>query len=340
VKREEGEYDYIAAVLGGIIYDVGGRRFSRVTPDDDLGNAALRAARPNRFPLGAHGAGRFAMQGVYYVDGRGADAYARWPHSGQGGAFVQTGPTKVAVFTVVNALGTIVDRSGEVVRCHRNGAETPCPPIIELMGGTLGNRTEAPVSEEGGPTSNTTLTLVVTNQRLSFAQLQRLAVQVHTSMARAIQPFATEADGDVLYAVTTNDVDNEDLRSVDLGVLASEVAWDAVLSSVPTVPESPSRAAMPPDASRLRDYAGEYEFPGGGHLVIRTDGTTASATFSGDGRIYFDEDRSYELIPAGSDLFIVDGPARDAIRFDVESGGVLGLTLNPGPWAMSAERIR
>lgn len=225
------------------------------------------------------------------------------------------------------------------MRCHRNDAEAPCPPITELIGGTLGNRTEA-AGSEGGPTSSTTLTLVVTNERLSFAQLQRLAVQVHSSMARAIQPFATEADGDVLNAVTTNEVDNPDLGAVDLGVLASEVAWDAVLSSVPTLPNPPSTAARPRDSSRLRDYAGEYEFPGGGLLVIRTDGTTASATFSGNGRIYFDGDRSYELIPAESDLFIVDGPARDAIRFDVEGGRVLGLILNPGPWALSAQRIR
>lgn len=339
VKREEGEYDHIAGVLGGIIYDVGGRRFSRVTPDENLGKAALRAARPNRFPMGAHGAGRFAMQGVYYVEGPGADAYARWPHSGQGGAFAQTGPTKVAVFTVVNALGTIVDRSGKVVRCHRNDAEAPCPPITELVGTALRNRTEATASG-GGATSSTTLTLVVTNQRLSFAQLQRLAVQVHGSMARAIQPFATEADGDVLYAVTTNQVDNDELRAVDLGVLASELAWDAVLSSVPTLPEAPPAGATRRDSSRLEDYAGEYEFPGGGRLVIRTDGTTASATFLGNGRIYFDEDRSYDLIPLRPDVFIVDGPARDTIRFGVEGGRVLGLTLNPGPWAQSAQRIR
>ena len=59
------------------------------------------------------------MQGVYFVRGEGADKYADWPHSGQGAAFRTIGPTKVGVFTVVNALGSIVDRSGRVVRCHR-----------------------------------------------------------------------------------------------------------------------------------------------------------------------------------------------------------------------------
>ena len=52
-------------------------------------------------------------------------------------------------------------------------------------------------------------------------------------MARAIEPFHTTADGDILYAVTTDEVDNEKLSQVDLGVIASELAWDAVLSCFP-----------------------------------------------------------------------------------------------------------
>jgi L-aminopeptidase/D-esterase-like protein len=51
-------------------------------------------------------------------------------------------------------------------------------------------------------------------------------------MARAIQPFHAPTDGDVLWAATTNEVDNPDLSEVALGVIASEVAWDAVLSCV------------------------------------------------------------------------------------------------------------
>jgi L-aminopeptidase/D-esterase-like protein len=49
-------------------------------------------------------------------------------------------------------------------------------------------------------------------------------------MARAIQPFHTIYDGDVLWAVSTNEVDNPSLNDVALGALASEVAWDAVLN--------------------------------------------------------------------------------------------------------------
>ena len=40
-------------------------------------------------------------------------------------------------------------------------------------------------------------------------------------------------DGDILFAVTTGDVENPLLNLTDVGVLASELAWDAVLSCFP-----------------------------------------------------------------------------------------------------------
>ena len=143
-------------------------------------------------------------------------------------------------------------------------------------------------SGSAGPTSNTTLTLVVTNQKLPFAALQRRAVQVHGSMNRAIQPFATALDGDVLYAVTTDEVENPALSPIDLGVLASELAWDAVLSSVPDVPAAPAPPGNEPDADELRKYSGIYEFYGGGELTVGTEEGSLTAAFKGDGRIYFD----------------------------------------------------
>ncbi len=102
---------HIVTVVGAIIFDVGNRRFSTVTPDYELGRAAVRAAQPGRFLLGARGAGRFATTGRFF------EGVAERQYSGQGAAFAQFGPTKVLVFTVVNSLGTIVDRRGQVMRC-------------------------------------------------------------------------------------------------------------------------------------------------------------------------------------------------------------------------------
>ncbi|MCP5101221.1 MAG: hypothetical protein GY943_37220 [Chloroflexi bacterium] len=50
-------------------------------------------------------------------------------------------------------------------------------------------------------------------------------------MANTIQPFHTIYDGDVLYMITTNEVENKQIESVSLGRLTIETAWDAILSS-------------------------------------------------------------------------------------------------------------
>lgn len=133
LKALEGDVDFIAGVAGAIIYDVGGRRFSRITLDDSLGNAALHSAETGRFPLGARGAGRFAMQGNYYLRGYGTDQYADWPHSGQGGAFRTVGPTKIGVLTVILAK----ERQG--IPLHRAYFETLMftGKVVALIGVTL-----------------------------------------------------------------------------------------------------------------------------------------------------------------------------------------------------------
>ncbi|HVF47605.1 MAG TPA: P1 family peptidase [Pyrinomonadaceae bacterium] len=338
MRAAEGNVDFIAGVLGAIIYDVGGRRLSRVTPDDILGEAALKSSEPGWFPLGARGAGRFAMQGVYFSRGQDAANYVDWPHSGQGGAFRTIGPTKIGVFTVVNALGAVVDRTGRMVRCGRNDAGQTCPLIADKIRNFPPTR-HAP-AETGGPTANTTITLVVTNQKLPFWALQRLATQVHSSMARAIQPFATSQDGDILYAVTTDEVENPALRATDLSVIASELAWDAVLASVPVIPERPRPMTTKPSLDGLRKYAGTYEFDGGGRLVVSAVDGSLTARFDGNGRIYFDKDQTYAVTPAENGRFIIESPGREVLRFDETSGRVTGLTLNPGPWAFTAVVVR
>jgi L-aminopeptidase/D-esterase-like protein len=141
------------------------------------------------------------------------------------------------VFTVVNAVGAIADREGRIVRGHLDhatGARRGIVPSVEdLLGANL------PVH---GPAGNTTLTLVVTNLRLEPRLLRTLGRQVHSSMARAIQPFHAIEDGDVLYAVSTNEIEENLLGSVGLGVVASELAWDAVVAACQTSDRSVSGA--------------------------------------------------------------------------------------------------
>jgi len=208
----------IALVSGAIIFDYGPRD-NTIYPDKALGRAAFKAAQPGIFPLGGRGAGSSARVGSGFDRDRGELA-------GQGSAFRQIGATKLAVFSVVNALGAIVDRDGNVVRGHRDRATGTRDHLIADLERRL-TAGEQPTPPQG----NTTLTVVVTNQMLDMQSLRQVGRQVHSSMARAIQPFHTVNDGDVLFAVTTAEVENAGLGTTALGLLASELAWDAVLSS-------------------------------------------------------------------------------------------------------------
>lgn len=207
----------IPLVSGAIIFDYGPRD-TAVYPDKELGRVALRAASAGSFPLGPRGAGRSATVGKTFE-------YEQGEPAGQGAAFRDIGSANVAVFTVVNAVGAIVDRSGNVVRGHLDRATGLRSALVPGVEERLARA--APVSPLPG---NTTLTVVVTNVKLARRQLRQLGRHVHASMARAIHPFHALEDGDVLYAVSTNEVDGDAIALTPLGVVASELAWDAVLA--------------------------------------------------------------------------------------------------------------
>jgi L-aminopeptidase/D-esterase-like protein len=322
-RTDPGALANIATVAGAIIFDLGPRRFTTVTPDGALGRRALAAAREGMFPLGAAGAGRFATQGGYF-DAR--------TNSGQGAAMRQVGPTRVAVFTVVNALGHVVDRQGRVVRC---AGPTPnsCGTIHERIARKLERHGPISAAAPRGLSGNTTLTLVVTNQKLAVWALQRLAVQVHSALGRAIQPYSTTNDGDVLFAATTGEVENPTLPVEDLGLMASEAAWDAVLSSVPALDARPAPGPAP-TAEQLRRYAGAYEFAPGMPLAVTVQNGQLSAAGPNRANLYLPSDTPVALTAINATDFAIPGSRGDWLRFDRE-----GVTINPGKWPVRARRI-
>ncbi|MEU6266186.1 P1 family peptidase [Saccharopolyspora shandongensis] len=204
-------------VSGAVIYDFSARD-NAIAPDAALGRAALRNAVAGQFPVGRCGAGLAASVGK--ID------FSRAEFAGQGAAFRTFGEVKVLVATVVNAVGVIVDRDGRIVRGNVH-ADTGMrhPPFEDYLAATTG----AP--EMPTLAGNTTLSVLITNVRLPDTALRQLGIQVHSSMHRAIQPFHTELDGDIMFTLTTDEVDLTGITAAGLGALASEVAWDAVLSS-------------------------------------------------------------------------------------------------------------
>lgn len=223
-------WDQIALVSGAIIYDFAARE-TAIYPDAALGRSAIRRAVPGQFPIGRCGAGRSATVGKAVRE--------RAEFAGQGAAFRQVGPLRILAACVVNALGVVVDRCGRVVCGNYDHATGRRRPLIPEYEAAFGNAASAP-----GAAGNTTLSVVVTNFQLGDAEFEQFARQVHSSMHRSIQPFHTILDGDVLFALTTDEIrlpsaslqtgpaapGSETADSAALATLASDTMQDAVLS--------------------------------------------------------------------------------------------------------------
>jgi L-aminopeptidase/D-esterase-like protein len=325
-----GEWSNLALTAGAIVYDFGDRRLNEIYPDKRLAQAAVRAARPGVFPQGAQGAGRYVKTGVF----SGCGGY-----SGQGGAFRQIGDLKIAAFAVVNAGGVVTRRDGSFAACYPDPAWGSVHTTAELLARITGT------SLPDAARRNTTVSLVITNQKMSPAQLQRLAVQVHTSMARGIQPFATEGDGDVLYAVSTGEIeppaDAGGMAGARVGLVAAEVMWDAVLASVP---EQVQAATPDPDArpaaATLDALVGTYRFSefAGLRVTVAEGRLWAQATGARDvysiGRtqpVLLVAARSKDKLP----LYTVPGRYPLNLRFETDGR----LVLNPGTWQQVGRRL-
>ena len=226
-------------------YDLGKALFAREAAKDDSSDGESA-----RVGIGCVGAGCGAscgkLYGIEYAEA-GGQGFASW----SGGA---NSRARIVVLTIVNSVGAIVDCAGNVVLGNRSpvdgrrrhpfqaGAVSLCKEDAHVnmhFTGDDSSRDAAGGNRGGGrggestagAGENTTLTCLVTNISLSGAELRQLARTVHSSMARCIQPFHCQNDGDILYAVSTHEIQrgaNDDVQI--LGALASDVARDAVLS--------------------------------------------------------------------------------------------------------------
>ena len=320
-----GDWDNVALVAGAIIYDFLGRRLNEIYPDKRLARTALHALRSGAYPLGAQGAGRMAVQGGFFGWG---------VHSGQGGAFRQIDDIKVAAFVVVNSSGAITDRSGRLVRFRNETADLP--RASDLLANLPRSHSEEwlPAGSDPSKTGqrHTTTSLIVTNQKLAYAALQRLTVQVHTSMARGIQPFSTGVDGDTLFALSTQEVSSANLSFPDLSAIAGEVMWDAILASVPEEPVFIPPQSADTLSANLTEYIGSFRFGPKAILNVRVEEGQLRGEPTMD---FFDfrSGQSVSLQPISESDFYVAGLHHTRVSFARDdSGKITRALINPGPW--------
>lgn len=322
-----GNWDSVALSVGSIIYDYGPRRLNEIYPDKKLAQAAFRAAVPGVFRNGAAGAGRMAETG---------DFFGCHSHSGQGGAFRQIGDLKIAAFTVVNAYGAVTNRDGTLAACNNDPAWPKGVTVTDLMHNLPESR-KSGWDTVSGPKRNTTISLIIVNQKMDPAELQRLAVQVHTSMARGIQPFASMGDGDVLYAISTSEIDAPaTMINPELGAIVSDVMWDAILNSVPEQPVQPVAGMVAPVSQKtLKAYGGDYRFSSFVSVKVTEEGGKLYAIATGARPAFaIGKTDKVELQPLDNGEFFV--PGRYPLVLSFKTAGQ--LQINPGPWVQTGKR--
>jgi L-aminopeptidase/D-esterase-like protein len=169
----------------------------------------------------------------------------------------------------VNAVGDIIDpRSGTLVA----GVRTPDGKRLADARKLLRGSSTAPA--RGG--QNTTIGVVATNARLTKVQATKVAQMAQDGFARAIYPSHTMGDGDVIFALSTGQIETSDVSRI--GALAADATVEAILRAV--------RAATSILAIPLRgtfnEASGYYRHSYWRLTTRRTNGGEASG--SGDSR--------------------------------------------------------
>jgi len=91
--------------------------------------------------------------------------------------------------------------------------------------------------------ANTTLAIVVTDIALDAGAAKRIAIASHDGFARALYPVHTPADGDLIFAASTNQIEVGSEAMLDLGVLAANVTARAIARGVYEAMQSSSANA-------------------------------------------------------------------------------------------------
>lgn len=145
--------------------------------------------------------------------------------SGFGLCAVSVGSLKMAAVVVLNALGDIFNpETGQKIAGlldpERKHFSDTCEELYRFS-----QQTDLFTGETELTSSNTTIGAIITNGKFSKAQLSKIASMTRCAYARCINPVATMADGDSIYAVSTGDVP-ADINMA--GTLAAQIMAEAI----------------------------------------------------------------------------------------------------------------
>jgi L-aminopeptidase/D-esterase-like protein len=209
----------VPIVPAAILYDLG-IGDSKARPTREMGEVASASATSGPVAEGNIGAGTGATVGKFF-------GLAQAMKSGLGSATVELGAAfpgvKVAALAAVNAYGDVLDpATGRILAGARLS-----PQAREFAGMARLVKEKGP--QGGLQRSNTTLVVVATNARLTKPQCTQLADRAQHGLVRTISPVHTLVDGDIVFALSSGDLQ----APIDsLGIAAAEAVATAIVRAV------------------------------------------------------------------------------------------------------------
>jgi L-aminopeptidase/D-esterase-like protein len=204
----------VPIVPAAVVFDLAlGRADAWPGPED--GYAACDAAA-TAVEEGSVGAGTGATVGkVLGIEGAMKGGVGTWAE--------RRGDLVVGALAVVNAFGDVRDAAGSIVAgARRDGSFVDARALLAdgvPAGGSFAR-----------PGANTTLVVTATNAALERTQLAGVADMAADALARRITPVGTQFDGDVVFAVSTGQLEGAAPLTVE--VLAQDAAAAAIERAV------------------------------------------------------------------------------------------------------------
>lgn len=213
-------------VPAAILYDLanpGNKNWGETPPYRQLGMAALRNAAPE-FPLGRAGAAYGARAG-------------QLPGGLGSSSIVTEDDIIVGALAAVNSFGSVVMPGTDAYWAwpYEQGGEFGGKRPPQEYALDLDDWGAAKVNPAGR--TNTTLACVATNVALTPAEAQRVAKMAMAGVSRAIRPVFAPFDGDVVFCLSTAQVqrpDNGPLLLARIGELAAACIARAIARGVHT----------------------------------------------------------------------------------------------------------
>ncbi len=141
---------------------------------------------------------------------------------GLGTASYKSGDLIIGALVVVNCVGDVLDSNGNIIAGALNEERNGFADTMKVL-------SSRPAESKELFGENTTLGVIATNAGLTKTSATKVAMASHDGYARAINPVHTMEDGDIIFCMSTGEVD---VNLTTLGAIAAQVMAQAIENAV------------------------------------------------------------------------------------------------------------